>query len=62
MAERTTIVTEVARVAEESGNEGSSGSTGSSVYRRHSNLEDARRKRQQARRVEALSLTRRLGH
>jgi hypothetical protein len=31
-------------------------------YRRHSNLEDTRRKRQQARWAEALSLARRLGH
>ena len=56
MAERTTIVTEVAQVAEASGNDGVSGSTPSSAYRRHSNLEDARRTRQRARRVEALSL------
>ncbi len=32
MAERTTIVTEVAQVAEASGNEGVSGSTPSSAY------------------------------
>src|SRR5215211_5627031 len=56
MAKRTPILTDVAQVAEQSGNEGVSGSTGSSAYRRHSNLEDARRKRQRARRVEALSL------
>jgi transposase len=56
MAEHTTIVTDVAQVAEAFGNEGASGSTASSAYRRHSNLEDARRKRQRARRVEALSL------
>jgi transposase len=47
MAERTTIVTEVAQVAEAAGNEGVSGSTGLSAYRRA---------RQRARRVEALSL------
>ena len=56
MAERTTIVTDVAQVAEAAGNEGVSGSTGPSAYRRHSNLEYARRARQRARRVEALSL------
>ena len=44
MAERTTIVTEVAQVAEAAaGNEGVSGSIPSSADRRHSNLEDARR-------------------
>jgi DNA-binding NarL/FixJ family response regulator len=56
VADRTPILTDVARVAEESGNEGVPESTGSSAYRGHSNLEDARRKRQRARRIEALSL------
>jgi hypothetical protein len=51
MAERT-IVSEVAQVAEASGNEGVLGNVAAS----HSNIADARRKRQQARRVEALSL------
>jgi DNA-binding CsgD family transcriptional regulator len=55
MAKRTTIVTDVA-LPEAAGNEGVSGSTGPSAYRRHSNLEAARRARQRARRVEALSL------
>jgi DNA-directed RNA polymerase specialized sigma24 family protein len=54
MAKRTTIVTEVAKVAEESGNEGVSGSVGLNTHYR--NLEDARKKRQRARRIEALSL------
>jgi transposase len=56
MADRTTIVTDVAQVAEAAGNGGVSGSTGPTAYRRHSNLGDARRARQRARRVEALSL------
>jgi transposase len=56
MAERTTIVTDVAQVAEAAGNEGVPGSTRPSAYRRHSNLEGARRARHRARRVEALSL------
>src|SRR5215203_3816938 len=56
MAERTPILTDVAKLAEEAGNGGVSGSTGSSADRRHSNLGDARRARQRDRRVEALSL------
>jgi hypothetical protein len=40
MAERTTIVTEVAQVAEESGNSGVSGN----IAARHSNIADARRR------------------
>src|SRR5215208_3653024 len=56
MAERTPILTDVAKLAEEAGNGGVSGSTGSSAYRPHSNLGEARRARQRARRVEALSL------
>ena len=52
MAERTTIVTEVAHVAEAAGNEGVSGP----VQRTYSNIAGARRKRQRARRVEALCL------
>jgi hypothetical protein len=56
MAERTSILTDVAQVAEAAGNEGVSGSTGPSAYRRHSNLEGARRARQRARRIEAMSL------
>ena len=54
MAERTTIVTDVAKVAEESGNAGVSGSVGLNTHCR--NLEDARKKQQRARRVEAMSL------
>jgi len=57
MAERTAILTHVAKLAEEAGNGGVSRSTGSSADRRHSNLGVARRARQRARRVEALSLT-----
>src|SRR5829696_2027474 len=56
MAERTAILTDVAKLAEEAGSEGVSGSTKSSADRRHSNLGDAHRARQRARRVEALSL------
>src|SRR5829696_4630995 len=56
MAERTPILTDVAKLAEEAGSEGVSGSTKSSADRRHSNLGDAHRARQRARRVEALSL------
>jgi ribosome modulation factor len=56
MAERTPILTDVAKLAEKAGNGGVSGSTGSSADRRHSNLGDARRAGQRARRVEALSL------
>ena len=52
MAERTTIVTEVAQLAEESGNEDVSGN----IAARHSNIADARRKKQRARRIEAMSL------
>src|SRR5215211_5500967 len=52
MAERTTIVTEVAQVAEESGNAGVSGN----IAARHSNIANARRKKQRARRIEAMSL------
>jgi transposase len=52
MAERTTIVTEVAQVAEASGNEDLSGN----IAARHSNIADARKKQQRARRVEAMSL------
>ena len=52
MADRTTIVTEVAQVAEASGNEGVSGT----IAARHSNIADARRKKQRARRIEAMSL------
>jgi transposase len=54
MAKRTTIVTEVAQVAEEAGNEGVSGSVGLNTHYR--DLGDALKKRQRARRVEALSL------
>jgi hypothetical protein len=56
VVERTPILTDVAKLAEEAGNGGVSGSTGSSADRRHSDLGDARRARQRARRVEALSL------
>ena len=56
MAKRTTILTDGAQAGEAAGNEGVSGSTGSSAYGCHSNLEDACRARQRARRVEALSL------
>ena len=52
MAERTTILTEVAQLAEASGNEGVSGN----IAARHSNIADARRKKQRARRIEAMSL------
>jgi hypothetical protein len=45
---------DVAQVAEESGKEGVSGSVGLNTHYR--NLEDARKKRQRARRVEAMSL------
>jgi hypothetical protein len=54
MAKRTTIVTEVAQVAEEAGNEGVSGSVGLNTHYR--DLGDALKKRQRARRIEALSL------
>jgi hypothetical protein len=54
MAERTPILTGVAQVAEESGKEGVSGSVGLNTHYR--TLEDARKKRQRARRVEAMSL------
>jgi transposase len=50
------MVTEVARVAEEARNDGVSGGTGPAHTAAHSNLGDARRARQRARRVEALSL------
>jgi transposase len=52
MADRTTILTEVAQVAEASGNEDLSGN----IAARHSSIADARRKKQRARRIEALSL------
>src|SRR5215211_5924894 len=51
MAERTPILTDVAKVAEKFAHDGSSGGTA-----HNSNLEDTRRKRQRARRVEVLSL------
>jgi hypothetical protein len=52
MAERTTIVTDVAQVAVAAGNEDVSGN----IAARHSNIADARRKKQRARRIEAMSL------
>ena len=52
MAKRTTILTEVAQVSEAAGNDDVVGAT----RHRYSNIEDVRRKRQQARRVQALSL------
>jgi Homeodomain-like domain len=52
MAKRTTILTEVAQVSEAAGNDNVVGAT----QHRYSNIEHVRRKRQQARRVEALSL------
>jgi hypothetical protein len=54
MAERTPILTDVAQVAEESGNAGVSGSVGLNTHYR--DLEDARKRRQRARRIEAMSL------
>jgi hypothetical protein len=54
MAERTPILTDVAQVAEEAGNAGVSGSVGLNTHYR--DLEDARKKRQRARRIEAMSL------
>jgi transposase len=52
MAKRIAILTEVAQVSEASGNEGVSGN----IATRHSNIADARRKKQRARRIEAMSL------
>lgn len=54
MAERTPILTDVAQVAEESGDVGVSGSVGLTTNDR--SLQDARKKRQRARRIEAMSL------
>ena len=52
MAELTPILTEVAKLAEEFGNEASEGG----IEHSYSNIRDARRERQRARRIEALSL------
>jgi transposase len=52
MTERTPILTDVAQVAEASGNDDVS----RNIVARHSNIADARRKKQRARRIEALSL------
>jgi DNA-directed RNA polymerase specialized sigma24 family protein len=52
MAKGTTIMTEVAQISEAAGNDDVVGVT----RHRYSNIGDARRKRQQTRRVEAMSL------
>jgi hypothetical protein len=52
LAERTLILTDVEQVAKASGNEDVSGNFAA----RHSNIAGAGRKRQRARRVEAMSL------
>jgi hypothetical protein len=52
MAKRTTILTEVAQVSEAAGNDNVVGAS----QHLYSNIEHVRRKRQQARRVEAPSL------